>query len=55
MTDDDNERTLHELDRLLNNPDVPMQPMLIWRLLGEVAKHEATSPAPNAATARRAD
>jgi hypothetical protein len=27
---------LDELDRLLNDPDVPMQPALIWRLLDEV-------------------
>jgi hypothetical protein len=26
---------LDELDRLLNDPDVPMQPALIWRLLDE--------------------
>jgi hypothetical protein len=50
MTDDDNDRTLHELDRLLNDPDVPMQPMLIWRLLDEVAKHEAARSAPNPTT-----
>ena len=28
-------RKLDELDRLLNDPDVPMQPALIWRLLDE--------------------
>jgi hypothetical protein len=33
-------RTLDELDRLLNDPDVPIQPDLIWCLLEEVAKWE---------------
>jgi hypothetical protein len=33
MTETDYARTLDELDRLLNGPDVPMQPSLIWRLL----------------------
>jgi hypothetical protein len=31
-------RKLEELDRLLNDPDVPIQPELIWCLLDEVAK-----------------
>jgi len=29
MTDDEYGQKLGELDRLLNNPDVPMQPALI--------------------------
>ena len=33
MTDDDYARILDELDRLLNDPNVPMQPALIWRLV----------------------
>jgi hypothetical protein len=37
---DDYARKLDELDRLLNDPDVPMQPALIWHLLDEVAKWE---------------
>jgi hypothetical protein len=40
MTDDDYARTLEELDRLLNDPDVAMQPALIWRLLAEVSGHD---------------
>jgi len=40
MTSDDYVRTLNVLDRLLNDPDVPMQPALVWRLLGEVSKHD---------------
>jgi len=40
MTDDDYARKLDEVDRLLNDPDVPIQPALIWRLLAEVSEHE---------------
>ncbi len=40
MTNDDYVRTLDELDRLLNDPTVPMQPALIWRLLDEVSGHD---------------
>jgi hypothetical protein len=40
MTCDDYVRTLDVLDRLLNDPDVPMQPALIWRLLGEISARD---------------
>jgi hypothetical protein len=36
-------RKLDELDRLLNDPDVPMQPDRIWSLLADVAH---TTPRP---------
>jgi hypothetical protein len=42
MTSADYIRTLDELNRLLNDPDVPLQPELIWCLLYEVAKWETT-------------
>ena len=29
---------LDELDRLLNDPDVPMQPDRVWSLLADVAR-----------------
>jgi hypothetical protein len=38
MTDDYLTRKLYELDRLLNDPDVPLQPHLIWSLLDEVIR-----------------
>ena len=38
LTNDDFARTLDELDRLLNDPDVPMEPALIWRLIAEVSE-----------------
>ena len=34
-------RKLDELDRLLNDPDVPMKPSRIWSLLADVSRHEA--------------
>ncbi len=32
---------LAELERLLNDPDVPMQPDRIWSLVFEIAQHES--------------
>ena len=49
MTDDDYRQKLNELDRLLNDPDVAMQPTLIWRLFGEVSDQDMqadTTPSP---------
>ena len=40
MTDDDYTRKLDELDRLLNDPDVPMQPARIWSLLAELSQRD---------------
>jgi hypothetical protein len=48
---DDYVRKLDELERLLNDPDVPMQPALIWHLLDELAKwehHDRPTQAPTA-------
>jgi hypothetical protein len=38
-------RKLDELDRLLNDPDVPMQPDRIWSLLADVSRPETASTA----------
>ena len=38
MTDAEYARKLDELDRLLNDPDVPMEPAKVWSLLAELAK-----------------
>ena len=43
MTEMEYSRKLDELDRLLNDPTVPMQPDLIWSLLADVSRH-ATRP-----------
>lgn len=38
MSAADYSRKLDELDRLLNDPDVPMQPDRIWSLLADVSQ-----------------
>ena len=40
MTDIECTRTLEEMDRLLNDPDVPLQASLIWSLLDRVSKQD---------------
>ncbi len=40
MTSAEYARKLDELDRLLNDPDVPMQPDRIWSLLADVSRPE---------------
>ncbi len=37
MTDAGKTRKLDELDRLLNDPDVPMEPAKVWSLLAGMA------------------
>ena len=41
MTDTDYARKLDEVDRLLNDPDVKMEPALVWSLLAEIAQRDA--------------
>lgn len=52
MTDTDYTRKLDELDRLLNDPDVPMQPERVWSLLAEIAQHDIALTATAAPVAR---
>lgn len=40
MTETEYGRKLDELDRLLNDPDVPMQPEKVWSLLAEIAQRD---------------
>ena len=40
MTETEYARKLDELDRLLNDPDVPMEPAKVWSLLAEIAKRD---------------
>ena len=40
MTDAEYARKLDELDRLLNDPDVPMEPARVWSLLAEIAHRD---------------
>ena len=46
MTDAEYDRKLDELDRLLNDPEVRMEPACIWSLLAEIADR---GPMPDAA------
>jgi hypothetical protein len=41
MTEAEYARKLAELDHLLNDPDVPMQPARVWALLAETARFKA--------------
>lgn len=43
MTEEQYARKLDELDRLLNDPDVPMQPARIWSLLAELSQQDLHS------------
>lgn len=38
MTDHEYARKLDELDRLLNDPDVPMDPSRVWSLLADLSR-----------------
>jgi hypothetical protein len=40
MTETEYVGKLDELDRLLNDPDVPMQPARVWSLLAEIAQRD---------------
>ena len=46
MTQDDHARKMDELDRLLNDPDVPMDPARVWSLLADLARRDSGVPAP---------
>ena len=43
MTDSDYARKLDELDRLLNDPEVPMEPARIWSLLAEISLRDTAA------------
>ena len=40
MTENDFARVSYELDSLLNDPDVPLQPSLIWHLLDKISNQD---------------
>ena len=40
MTETEYGRKLDELDRLLNDPDVPMEPGKVWSILAEIAPRD---------------
>jgi hypothetical protein len=37
MSDTEFARKLEELDRLLNDPEVPLEPAKVWSLLAEIS------------------
>ncbi len=41
MTERDYTTKLAELERLLNDPDVRMDPNRVWSLLAEISAHDA--------------
>jgi hypothetical protein len=43
MTDVEYTRMLDELDRLLNDPDVPIEPARVWSLLAELSQRDMAS------------
>ncbi len=43
MTEADYARKLDELDRLLNDPAVPLNAAMVWSLLSEITRHAADS------------
>ncbi len=44
MTDADYSRKIDEIDRLLNDPDVRLEPARVWALLAEVRSEEPATP-----------
>ena len=46
MTDADLDLKIDELDRLLNDPEVPMEPSRVWSLLEEISERR-DEPAPS--------
>jgi hypothetical protein len=46
VTEEDYAQMLDELDRLLNDPDVPMQPSLVCSLLAEISRYDMADPGP---------
>ena len=40
MTEIEYSRKLEELDQLLNDPDVPIEPAKVWSLLAEIAQRD---------------
>jgi hypothetical protein len=46
MNDTEYASKLDELERLLNDPDVPMDPDHVWALLAEISQREVTTRLP---------
>jgi hypothetical protein len=44
MAENGEDRKLEELEQLLNDPDVPLEPSRVWQLLAELAGEPTASP-----------
>ena len=53
MTQDEYARKLEELDHLLNDPDLSMDPARVWSLLADLSGRETGSTAQHHAPANR--
>ena len=53
MSDAEIDAKLAELDRLLNDPEVRMDPHRVWSLLAEISRSQATQAPPPPAQAPR--
>ena len=49
MTEHDYDLKLDELDRLLNDPESPMDPLKVWTWLAEVTARDANATIPSPA------
>ncbi|HEY1931474.1 MAG TPA: hypothetical protein VGG99_05640 [Acetobacteraceae bacterium] len=47
MTEQEYARKLDELDRLINDPDVPMDPSRVWSLLADLSGSDRSGHAPH--------
>lgn len=50
MTDVEYTRMLDELDRLLNDPDAPIEPARVWSLLAELSQRDLAVRGPAVGT-----
>ena len=55
MTETEYTLKLDELDRLLNDPDVQMQPARVWALLAEITAREPAGAGPGSPPSRAGD
>ncbi len=44
LSESEYEARLDELDRILNDPEVPMEPARVWSLLAEIAGRDIPVP-----------
>lgn len=44
LTERDYDLKLEELERILNDPEVAMEPAKVWSLLAEVSQHDQVRP-----------